>query len=165
MVVRLGLQTPPRMQGSWSDNDTKMSKAMVKSCRGVDDKPSPSINGSPQYYHRCLYINHILEPQESNKELYESLAKPSNEPTLMKWRSRNGARCVFVCVCSVFRSWPLEEDCILRYPINQQLNFFLPIVINSTFEIVTDEVFFKNVFEPSEMPSRKTLNFLLGIDK
>jgi hypothetical protein len=61
-LVRLGLLTPPRMQGSWSDNDTKMSKAIVESCKGVDDKQSPSINGSPQYYHRCLYINHILEP-------------------------------------------------------------------------------------------------------
>jgi hypothetical protein len=36
-LVRVGMYTPPRMQGACSNNDTKMSKAMVESCRGVDD--------------------------------------------------------------------------------------------------------------------------------
>jgi hypothetical protein len=54
MVPLLGasLETPPRMQGSWSDNNIEMSKAMVESSRGLNDKLSPSIKGSPQYYHR-----------------------------------------------------------------------------------------------------------------
>jgi hypothetical protein len=51
-LVRAGLQTPLRMQGSWNDNNAKTLKVMVESSKGMDGKPSPSIKGSPQYYHR-----------------------------------------------------------------------------------------------------------------
>ncbi len=47
-LVKASLQTPPRMQGSWSDDDAEMSKAMVDSFGGVDIKLGPSIKGSPQ---------------------------------------------------------------------------------------------------------------------
>ncbi len=40
------------MQGSWNDDDDETPEAMVESFRGLDDKPSPSIKGSPQYYHK-----------------------------------------------------------------------------------------------------------------
>jgi hypothetical protein len=51
-LVKVGLQTPPRMQGSWSDNDVETSKAMVDSFGGMDGKLGPSMKGSPQYYHK-----------------------------------------------------------------------------------------------------------------
>jgi hypothetical protein len=51
-LVRAGLHIPPKMQGSWSDENAKISKAMVESLRGMDNKPSQNIKGSPQYYHR-----------------------------------------------------------------------------------------------------------------
>jgi hypothetical protein len=51
-LVRIGLQTPPRMQGSWSDEDTGTLEAMVNLSKGVDGKPGPSHKGSLQYYHR-----------------------------------------------------------------------------------------------------------------
>jgi hypothetical protein len=51
-LVRAGLQTPPRMQGSWNDKNAKISKAMVESSRGIDSELGPSIKGFPQYYHR-----------------------------------------------------------------------------------------------------------------
>jgi len=51
-LVRSGLQTPPRMQGSWSDDDVKMLEAMVESSMGVDNESSPNIEGSPQYYRK-----------------------------------------------------------------------------------------------------------------
>jgi hypothetical protein len=47
-----------------------------------------------------------------------SFARPWNEPTLLKSRSWVGAWCVFVCMCLVLWSWPLEEYCILRFVIN-----------------------------------------------
>jgi hypothetical protein len=40
------------MQGSWSDDNVGMLKAMVESSKGVDVKPSLIVEGSPQYYHR-----------------------------------------------------------------------------------------------------------------
>jgi hypothetical protein len=38
-LVRSNLQTPPKMQGSWNNNNTIMPKAMVESFRGVDGEP------------------------------------------------------------------------------------------------------------------------------
>jgi len=40
------------MQGSWSDDNAEMPKAMVESSKGVDAEPGPIVKGSPQYYHR-----------------------------------------------------------------------------------------------------------------
>ncbi len=51
-LVRLGLQTPLKMQGSWSDDDTKTLEVVIKSSRVVQGEPGPSVEGSPQYYHR-----------------------------------------------------------------------------------------------------------------
>ncbi len=34
-LVRASLQTPPRMQGSWSNNDVETPKVVVESSRGV----------------------------------------------------------------------------------------------------------------------------------
>jgi hypothetical protein len=51
-LVRAALHTPPKTQGSWNDENTKISKAMVESSRGMDSEPSSNIKGSPQYYHR-----------------------------------------------------------------------------------------------------------------
>ncbi len=50
-LVRDGLQIPSRMQGSWNDDDAKTLKVMVESFKEMDSKPSPSVKGSPQYYH------------------------------------------------------------------------------------------------------------------
>jgi hypothetical protein len=50
--VRVSLQIPPRMQGSWNDDDVEMLKVVVESSRGVDGKPSLNIEGSLQYYHK-----------------------------------------------------------------------------------------------------------------
>jgi len=50
-LVKVGLQTPFRMQGSWSDDDVGTLEVMVESSKGVDGKPNPSIKGFPQYYH------------------------------------------------------------------------------------------------------------------
>jgi hypothetical protein len=50
-LVGIGLQIPPRMQGSWSDNDAKTSKVVVESSKAMDSEPSPSVKGSPRYYH------------------------------------------------------------------------------------------------------------------
>ncbi len=51
-LVKYGLQTPFRMQGSQSDDDVGTLEVVVESSKGVDGKPNPSIKGSPQYYHR-----------------------------------------------------------------------------------------------------------------
>jgi hypothetical protein len=37
-LLRIGLQTPPIMQGSWSDDNIGMPKAMVESSKGVDNE-------------------------------------------------------------------------------------------------------------------------------
>jgi hypothetical protein len=50
-LMKASLQTPPRMQGSWSNN-TGTLEATVELFRGVDSEPSPSVEGSPQYYHK-----------------------------------------------------------------------------------------------------------------
>jgi len=50
--VRASFQIPPRMQGSWNDDDVEMLKVMVESSRGVDGKPSLNIKGSLQYHHK-----------------------------------------------------------------------------------------------------------------
>jgi hypothetical protein len=51
-LVKVGLQTPFRMQGSWSDDDIGTLEVVIESSKGVDGKPNLSIKGSPQYYHR-----------------------------------------------------------------------------------------------------------------
>jgi len=51
-LVKSGLQTPFRMQGSWNDDNVGTLEVVVESSKGVDGKPNPSIKGSPQYYHR-----------------------------------------------------------------------------------------------------------------
>jgi len=48
-LVRASLHTPPRMQGSWSNNNAEIPKAVVESSRGMDSKLGPSIKGFPQY--------------------------------------------------------------------------------------------------------------------
>jgi hypothetical protein len=51
-LMRICLQTPLRVQGSWNDNAAIMLEVVVESSKEVDIKPSPSNEGSPQYYHR-----------------------------------------------------------------------------------------------------------------
>jgi hypothetical protein len=51
-LVRGNFQTPPRMQGSWNDNDTRMPEVVVESSRGVEQQTRSSVEGSPQYYHK-----------------------------------------------------------------------------------------------------------------
>ncbi len=46
------LQTPPRMQGSWNDDNVEMLEAMVESSKGVDNELGPNVEGFPQYYHK-----------------------------------------------------------------------------------------------------------------
>jgi hypothetical protein len=50
-LLRTSFQTPPRMQGSWNDDNIGTLEVVVESSKGVDGKPNPSIKGSPQYYH------------------------------------------------------------------------------------------------------------------
>ncbi len=49
--VKASLQTSPRMQRSWSDNNTGASKAVVESSQEVEGELGPSVEGSPQYNH------------------------------------------------------------------------------------------------------------------
>jgi hypothetical protein len=51
-LVRDDIQTTLRMQGSWSNDNVGTLKVVVESCKGMDNEPSPSVKGSPQYYHR-----------------------------------------------------------------------------------------------------------------
>jgi hypothetical protein len=51
-LVKASLETPPRMQGSWSNNDSRMPEDVVESSKRVDSGLGPSIEGFPQYYHR-----------------------------------------------------------------------------------------------------------------
>jgi hypothetical protein len=51
-LVKTILQTPPRMQGSWSGDTIGMLIDVVESSRGVDNIPSPNVEGFPQYYHK-----------------------------------------------------------------------------------------------------------------
>lgn len=46
------VKIPPKMKGSYSDEDNKTPKAMVESCMGMDNKLVLNIEGFPQYYHR-----------------------------------------------------------------------------------------------------------------
>jgi hypothetical protein len=41
-----------KMQGYWNNDNDEMSKAMVESCKGMDNELAPNIKGSPRYYHR-----------------------------------------------------------------------------------------------------------------
>ncbi len=50
-LVKASLQTPPRMQRSWSDDDVGTLEAVVESYMGMNDEPRPSVKGSPKYYH------------------------------------------------------------------------------------------------------------------
>ncbi len=50
-LVRVGIETLPKMQGFWSNDNDEMSKAMVESCKGMDNKLAPNVKGSPRYYH------------------------------------------------------------------------------------------------------------------
>jgi hypothetical protein len=51
-LVKVGLQTPPRMQRYWSEDDVGMPKVGVESSRGVDGKLGLNVESSPQYYHK-----------------------------------------------------------------------------------------------------------------
>jgi len=42
----------PKMQGSWSNDNDEMSKVVVESCKGMDNKLAPKIKSSPRYYHK-----------------------------------------------------------------------------------------------------------------
>ncbi len=50
-LVRPSLQTPPKMQGSWTDDNTGVPKAVVESSKGVEGELGPNAKGYPQYYH------------------------------------------------------------------------------------------------------------------
>jgi hypothetical protein len=45
--MRASLHIPPRMQGSWNNNDNETPKIVVESSRGMDGEPSPSVEGFP----------------------------------------------------------------------------------------------------------------------
>jgi hypothetical protein len=46
-LLKTSFQTPPRMQGSWSDDDVEMLEVMVVSSRGVDNELGSNVEGSP----------------------------------------------------------------------------------------------------------------------
>jgi hypothetical protein len=48
-LLRTSFKIPPRMQGSWNDDDVETSKAMVESSRVVDNKLGLNVEGFPQY--------------------------------------------------------------------------------------------------------------------
>jgi hypothetical protein len=56
-LVKVGLQTPPRMQRYWSEDDVGMPKVGVESSRGVDGKLGLNVESSPQYYHKQGHWN------------------------------------------------------------------------------------------------------------
>jgi hypothetical protein len=51
-LVKVGFQTPGKMQGSWSNDDDGMLEVMVESSKIVDSKLGPKFENSPQYYHK-----------------------------------------------------------------------------------------------------------------
>ncbi len=51
-LMRVGIEISPQMQGSWSNDNDEMSKVVVESCKGMDNKLVANIKGFPQYYHR-----------------------------------------------------------------------------------------------------------------
>jgi hypothetical protein len=51
-LLRVGLQTPPRMQGSWNNDNVGTPKVVVESSKEMDDELGPIVESSPQYYHR-----------------------------------------------------------------------------------------------------------------
>jgi hypothetical protein len=51
-LARACFQTPLRMQRSWSNDNASTPEATVESSRGMDSELGPSVEGSPQYYHR-----------------------------------------------------------------------------------------------------------------
>jgi hypothetical protein len=63
-LVKVGFQTPFRMQGSWSDDDVETLEVVVESSIGMDGKPNPKIKGSPQYY----YIRPLTSITSQNHE-------------------------------------------------------------------------------------------------
>ncbi len=46
------VKIPPKMQRSYSDENNETPKAIIESCRGMDNKLVLNVEGSPQYYHR-----------------------------------------------------------------------------------------------------------------
>jgi hypothetical protein len=46
-LVRASLHTPPRLQGSWSNDNVGVSEAMVESFKGMEGEPSSNVKGSP----------------------------------------------------------------------------------------------------------------------
>ncbi len=51
-LVIIGVGTLLRLQGPWNDDDNETLKVMIESCKGIDDKLVPNVEGSPQYYHK-----------------------------------------------------------------------------------------------------------------
>ncbi len=51
-LARTCFQTPLRMQRSWSNDNVETLEGTVESSRGMDGELGPSVEGSPQYYHR-----------------------------------------------------------------------------------------------------------------
>jgi hypothetical protein len=55
------VKIPPKMQGSYIDDDNGTPKAMVESYKGVDDKPTLNIEGSHNTtIDKTININDIL---------------------------------------------------------------------------------------------------------
>jgi hypothetical protein len=50
-LVRVGVQIPLRIQGSWNDNNAETPKVVLESSKGIDGKLGPNVKGSPEYYH------------------------------------------------------------------------------------------------------------------
>ncbi len=69
-LVRSCFQTPPRMQGSWSEDDVKMTKAMVESSRGIDGKSGLNVEGSHNTTtNEAIDINDISKPSKHIRKL------------------------------------------------------------------------------------------------
>jgi hypothetical protein len=72
----------------------------------VQGEPGPSVEGSPQYYHRWGHCHqwHLRTMRQYYRLVGMSFARPWNESTLLKWKRWASVGCVFVYVCLVFWS-------------------------------------------------------------
>jgi len=50
-LVRVGVQIPLRIQGSWNNNNAETPKVVLESSKEIDGKLGPNVKGFPQYYH------------------------------------------------------------------------------------------------------------------
>ncbi len=65
-LVKVGVQIPLKIQGSWNDNNVETPKVVLESSKGIDGKLGHT---SKVFHNITTYINGILEPWENIRKL------------------------------------------------------------------------------------------------